>query len=48
MRVPVGLHTVNCDVCIYIELFVYFGLKPNKIIFYTLHIICVSRIVELK
>jgi len=45
IRMPVELHTVSGDVCvyiyIYIELLVYLGLKPNKIHFYTTHIICV-------
>lgn len=48
IRMPVELHTVVGDVGIDIELFVCLGLKPNKIQFYILHIICVSKIVELK
>jgi len=46
IRMPVELHTNIGDVCI--ELFVYLGLKPNKTQFYSLLIICVSKIVELK
>lgn len=34
------------DVCVCIELFVYLGLKLNKTQFYSLLIICVSKIVN--
>jgi len=48
IRMPVELHNNIGDVCVCIELFVYLGLKPNKTQFYSLLIICVSKIVELK
>jgi hypothetical protein len=48
IHMPVELHTNIDDVCVYIELFVYLGLKPNKTLFYSLLIICVYKIVELK
>jgi hypothetical protein len=48
IRMHVELYTVIGDVYIYIGLFVCVGVKPNKIQFYTLHTICVSKIVELK